>query len=82
MRRVTYLLSTAVFGQAHCYGFISFSVQTECKSVFECNGMKGIEKLKNSRLFIRSQTLFVVVRQQHVGTDAVWQLCVFREWCM
>lgn len=61
MRRLTCLLSTAVSGQARCYGFISFSPQTECKSVFECNEMEGIEKLKNRRLFRRSQILFVVV---------------------
>jgi len=62
MRRLTCRPSTAVSGQDHCYGFISFSLQTECKSVFECNEMEGIEKLRNSRLFCRSQILFVVVQ--------------------
>ena len=62
MRRLTCRLSTAVSEQAHCYGFISFSLQTECKSVFECNEMEGIEKPRKSRLFSRSQIVFVVVQ--------------------
>jgi len=40
----------------------SFRLQTECKSVFECNEMEGIEELRRGRLFSRSQILFVVVQ--------------------
>jgi len=42
--------------------------------------VEGIEKLKNSRLFSRSQIFFVVV---HTATRKNGSCVkVFREWCM